>query len=291
MILYLLPSLRNIGCLFTVEEAIGVLQMKLGIMSAAKLKDRMQKGFKAKLKLFASPMSFSGHRHASLYTASPSIGPAVSRGFVNAPNKTISYLNPYQGTMYGWVTYTDSWSSWSRTLACGVTEDNYNTWGHQYWIKCTITSPNGRTSTATSYTGSSYASVTVSLPWDDNDLGEFLAVSEHWWRCPYIGSAFPNATTQKRVRVGMSIACYKFAFVDPSAPICIYTVTDACNCKCKSAEVRFDPKGVNCSANRFLIDKVRWRQPEGEAVQCKDLGVATISPNACNDCFDIGTVQ
>lgn len=94
------------------------------------------------------------------------------------------------GQMGSSVIYSDIWSDYDYVYSCGVTQDNYNSYCHTYWVQATLTSPNGHTASATSYRSSSYNAyvrVDLSLPWDDEDVGDFTETTQHWMQCPYIG--------------------------------------------------------------------------------------------------------
>src|SRR5258708_24944339 len=91
--------------------------------------------------------------------------------------------------------YFDSWVDDSNPdsgsiVGAGVTQDSYNSYGHTYWVVTTLTSPNNRTSSATSYHTNgynAYTSAETTLPWDWNDLGDYSIGSQHWMCCPYMG--------------------------------------------------------------------------------------------------------
>jgi len=70
---------------------------------------------------------------------------------------------------------------------CGVTEDNYNSYGHDYWVDSTLTSPFGRTSYGTGG-GPAYARTDVSLPLNSDEEGDFVLESVHHTYCPIIGA-------------------------------------------------------------------------------------------------------
>lgn len=58
-------------------------------------------------------------------------------------------------------------------VATGVTQDNYNSYGHTYWVMTTLRSPNGRTASVTSYKTNAYSAYTrgdASLSYDPTDL-------------------------------------------------------------------------------------------------------------------------
>lgn len=202
---------------------------------------------------------------------------------------------------YG-ATYSDIWlnSNWNRIWGSGVTEDNYNAYGHWYYVTTTLTSPTGRIASVTSYTSSSYAYAEVRLDWPsaDSDLGEYVAETDHSTLCPYIGFWIAMAHTSDKQLVGISTACYRFVGVDPGAGICIYMPVDGCNCKCFSRDGRrlSPPPGKTCVQAPWLTEKVKWRQivhADGtkEPVDCgPDAHIGRTWPTSCFDCFDIGTI-
>lgn len=101
------------------------------------------------------------------------------------------------GQMGSSATYSESWVDGSdsnavKIIGGGVTRDNYNTYGHTYWVTTTVRSPTGRTASATSYKSNAYSAYVRAetyLPWDWNvpDPGDYLTQSQHSFCCPYMG--------------------------------------------------------------------------------------------------------
>jgi hypothetical protein len=93
---------------------------------------------------------------------------------------------PAFGQMGSYSIYSDTWADDSdpsqiKVYGCGVSQDNYNSYGHTYWVTTTITSPSGRTTSATSYKSNSYnayARADVFLDWQ-NEFGDFTTNSNH----------------------------------------------------------------------------------------------------------------
>src|SRR6266403_2288624 len=81
---------------------------------------------------------------------------------------------PTFGQMGSTSTYSDSWATDDGTIfGAGVTSDSSNGYGHTYWTVTTLSSPSGRTASATSYRSYDYSAYTraeTSLAWDWNDL-------------------------------------------------------------------------------------------------------------------------
>lgn len=107
------------------------------------------------------------------------------------------------------VVYTDSWESDSMVptgaiyeqgdvragpyiFGCGVTEGYYDASGHYEAVSTTLYSPRGRAalgSADSQYTGVGYARADVSLIWEPEDFGDYVAISDHMEYCPYRGDS------------------------------------------------------------------------------------------------------
>ncbi len=128
------------------------------------------------------------------------------------------------GQMGSISAYSDSWCDDDGTIfSSGVTADSYNSYGHTYWTVTTLTSPSGRTSSATSYQSNSYGAYTraeTSLTGDPDNLdpGDYQTQSDHWMCCPYMGGnpfsptqpsqgCFPSSSTFITVKKGASVTC------------------------------------------------------------------------------------
>jgi len=127
---------------------------------------------------------------------------------------------PAFGQMGSSGRYSDAWLAGSSTynqppriVGMGSTQDNYNMYGHTYWVVASLRSPTGRTASATSYSSNAYSAyvrIELSLPWSDADAGgQFNLTTEHWMRCPYMYGAFPQ-TLGFPFTVGSSVLCYQF---------------------------------------------------------------------------------
>ncbi len=78
--------------------------------------------------------------------------------------------------------------------AAGITEQDYNSYGHNAGVNTFITSPNGRSASMGAY-GMTYARAETYLLWDPNETGEMRSNSDHYGYCPhYGGSSFPPST-------------------------------------------------------------------------------------------------
>ena len=98
-------------------------------------------------------------------------------------------------------------------MACGITQDNYNSYGHEYWVITTLTSPLGRSASITSYTDMSYARSDVSLPLDRDDLGLYLIDSEHWYFCPIANHNINDGATGSSQLIAIKDSAYRFSMI------------------------------------------------------------------------------
>ena len=99
----------------------------------------------------------------------------------------------------------------------------------------TLTSPHGRTASATSYRSNAYSAYVradVSLAWDDNDIDDYTEVTRHMMTCPYMGGYPMGSTTNPILRTGTSYTCYKY---DPSiVNVCSYVTISPCPVYCQA---------------------------------------------------------
>jgi hypothetical protein len=148
---------------------------------------------------------------------------------------------PAFSQMGSYSIYSDTWADDSnpsqiKVYGCGVSQDNYNSYGHTYWATTTITSPSGRTTSATSYKTNSYNAYTradVSLDWQ-NEFGDFTTNSNHTGCCPYMGgnpytgqNCYLGGSTSVTLTVGASVTVLTKAAMSN-----IYTKVANCNVIC-----------------------------------------------------------
>jgi hypothetical protein len=134
-------------------------------------------------------------------------------------------------------------------VGTGVTQDNYNSYGHTYWVVTTLRSPNGRTASVTSYKTSSYSAYTrgdVSLSYDLTDLGQFTVNTTHRMCCPYMGgnpyteyNCYGGSSTSVSGIIGASIGCYVLHSFNPATQVAVY------NRKVPCADTRCGGQTVN----------------------------------------------
>ncbi len=113
------------------------------------------------------------------------------------------------GQMGYCYTYSDSCTDFTYHFGSGVTEIDYNTYGHQARVDTTLRSPRGRVAFASSgYVSASSTSVGVYLLWDDDDVGDYFTDSHHWYYCPIAGAAVDLGSTGAYRTRGFSVNCY-----------------------------------------------------------------------------------
>lgn len=92
---------------------------------------------------------------------------------------------------------------------CGATEDNYNTYGHEYSVMTTVTSPSGRTATISGGPSGSYSRADASLQLDSNEVGRFATDTIHSGFCP-IGMSSLGPTNTSAGGIGLGLSAYIF---------------------------------------------------------------------------------
>lgn len=161
---------------------------------------------------------------------------------------------------------------------CGITEDNYNTYGHEYYVTTTVTSFNGRTASLLGG-GTSYAIAEASLTFDRDDLGEFTVVTEHEIYCPQ--SNMGTLPTIKEVTQSVSIkySAYEFFKLD-TLNKCVWKKT--CNGTCSDDEHTTNPFAGVCFTNnrRYRQCEDGWSS-EGGCFAKRALCVGMIGPGFC----------
>lgn len=125
-------------------------------------------------------------------------------------------------------------------VGCGITEDNYNSYGHEYYVDTTITSPDGRSQTEN---GNGRAEVDLIL--DLNNPGEFFISSDHSYFCPIANNIFSEGNTSASIIVGISIACFELVSFDSAIRTAYLRRKVPCNTNCGDPEdtftFRYDP--------------------------------------------------
>jgi len=155
---------------------------------------------------------------------------------------------PSYGQMGNSVIYSDSWvdssSSPIYVVGVGITSDSYNTYGHQYWVNTTVTSPSGRYSGGQSWTSSSYARVDVYLDWGF-EFGDFTVHTTHSMTCPYIYNVVNGFTG---VDIWLTRSSYVGTGQDASGA-CLFELQCApgTSATCGLAQTKGLPVGTTCA--------------------------------------------
>ncbi len=121
---------------------------------------------------------------------------------------------------YGRVTYSDiSVDSNGTIYGWGITDANSaGCYCHTAKVTTTITSPQGRTQTASDIYGGrghEYARADVSLGFLSTDVGNYTLSSTHWAFCPYCGCYFISGT-----HTGASETVCDFDLNGAAYPVC-----------------------------------------------------------------------
>lgn len=132
------------------------------------------------------------------------------------------------------VDYSDTWvvdTSTSTTLwGCGITDENYTNYGHEYTVTTTLTSPSGTTVTGSGSNGtcSNYnfqcarADVWMSLLDENGDIeeGDFTIESLHDGYCPNYSMQLGQVGTIIVSRAAIAVTNY--ILTDFEAGQCVY---------------------------------------------------------------------
>lgn len=183
------------------------------------------------------------------------------------------YGNGYSGDD---ATYDEELQQDVSVIGVGVTDSDYS--GDAIGVETTLTSPNGRTVSGESDDYGS-ARVEIVLPWDPNEVGNWLVHTRHqplclgnwdgsmiyetrggggmqlWWNPNYYRCAEARQTSHE-ISVGVSISCYSRTSVvySGNSVIASYRVIEYCPCTCKSttATVRFRG-GLSFTPKPYLV--------------------------------------
>jgi hypothetical protein len=106
--------------------------------------------------------------------------------------------------------YADSGSDFSIMWGRGVTESDYNAYGHQYRETVTIRSPSGRTASASGGRSTSYSEAVASLPISRSDPGTYEISTHHFEFCPYVDLEWAIGSLIIRPRLGVAFSCWNW---------------------------------------------------------------------------------
>jgi hypothetical protein len=181
-----------------------------------------------------------------------------------------------------------------RFVGCGITQDNYNSYRHTYWVKTTLTSPHGRTATVTSIKSSAYNAYVraePSLSWDwVNEVGVFFTSSTHTGCCPYMGGdpntgqncSFGGTTTAQR-ETGVSFAYYTLK--DEFVEFCSYQKIPDCDVTCAPQSISAGKvSDGSCPRNQLRLQP--WIAPTLTGRFCLPLFSTLISVISTEQCRD-----
>ncbi len=193
----------------------------------------------------------------------------ICRGFCVLAFLATFLAVPVSGQMGSYVIYSDLWIDDSNAqtpviVACGVTQDSSNSYGHTYWVVTTLTSPSGRTSSSESaHTNASnaYATVETSLPWDWNsvDPGDYYVTSSHMMCCPYAGppgsggSCFNGGGSGTSVSISFKKSGWRVVGDTLTTCLIVATCSGTCVSIGESHELIKDPPGASCSAGGIYV--------------------------------------
>jgi len=175
-----------------------------------------------------------------------------------------SITSAFSQQMGSYAAYSDSWVDDSNPdaitiVGTGATQDSQNSYGHTYWVVTTLTSPSGRTTTATSSQTngySAYTAVETVLPWDWADPGGYFTQSRHWMCCPYMGGnpytgagCYPGTSSSSTSLTGISKAAYYES--GGLGDRCTFDLSPGCNVTCSV-------NNLEDTCDNFQHYRTRW---------------------------------
>lgn len=138
---------------------------------------------------------------------------------------------------------------------CGVSDESYSGYGHEYSITTTVTSPSGRS--ATGYGGGTdygRADVTIPLRNIDGsfDAGDFFVESTHEAFCPIRGMELSPNFTNFPLLVGISATC-----LIKTSPLSYVKIADCFGIMCPTdGYITQDDRGPQIIALRPFVYNV-----------------------------------
>lgn len=168
-----------------------------------------------------------------------------------------------------------------------------NGFNHELYVEATLRSPNGRVAYASQgYEMSTSVVASVFLPWDDNDLGQYVLDGVHRDFCPVVVNYFFLGTTQPYRIIADSRTCYKLRpnSCDDENQVCPYDRVVPCNVNCPASYIVYYaaysemPPGPRPPGMRLYI---RWTQKPGEAPVCQP-NIRGPFWEDCDQCKEVG---
>jgi hypothetical protein len=159
--------------------------------------------------------------------------------------------------MYGSYNYRDAWGDGDTTIyGYGSTEAYANSYNHKSRVVISLTSPSGMVASYDTGFPSGYASAMVSLPFDEDNLGDYFLDVRHRNYCPVTAMEFANAITTATVRTGISQVCKTLSDTVVHGPgdlTCNYWYNVApCDVKCNGLDFSERMPVVTCP-NTVLV--------------------------------------
>jgi hypothetical protein len=196
---------------------------------------------------------------------------------------TIVLLKVLSSPVTGQTMYSDTWTELgsATVYGCGITDAAYTTTFHNVRVTTTLTSPNGRISSASSTYSGSYARADVSLVALEGDEGDYTTQSSHEGTCThYGGSHLVTGFTQRLVKVGYTAVSHarQYTTIHGTA---YYRKVSPCNVRCASLAVESFEIGNDVTQASCHTQLHFWTQYPNGSVYCTIYGIGRMHEGPC----------
>ncbi len=209
----------------------------------------------------------------------------------------IGYNQYYTTTADGGVAITHENEPMIYVNGCGIYEESYNSYGHQYSVRTKITAPNGSSVTNQSSYGGGYSSIHVRsdaairfFPDLPGNIGNFLSQHDTTGYCPsssYYNAYYGAGGGFLYLPVGVSFSCYRLDSGDPNNPLTgTYKVIPNCNATCKSPSYTYTYTPREGFRFFLRVAEPYVVLPTGRK-QCNRIIGLPLPTDFCNDCSDV----
>ncbi len=145
---------------------------------------------------------------------------------------------------YAYTTYSDATLQGTTIVAWAVTDVTNYQYEHWAEVQVSLTSPDGRSVSSSNVVDLNSARAQVSLPWDEDDLGNYSLRSWHTATCSEMGTFIDNVLDLKILKFGISESCYH---LNPTSPggandVYNYIVDSPCLVECARPATTYKTK-------------------------------------------------
>jgi len=152
-----------------------------------------------------------------------------------APLVLVAFFAFGESLLLAYSTYSDSSVDSGGTVRGWGVADVTNYYMYHYaYVRTTLTSPTGRSSSSGTLSARNYIRADVSLA-SNFELGNFTTTSDHDADCAAMGH-FIDCFSSRYIDIGHSVNWLKFSHFDENQELCIYklSLNPGCNPTCRA---------------------------------------------------------